>query len=92
MSAFRNPPGTSSRPLVSSMGKNFNSDVQRTMMQSRMGGTVQVGSSDPRPMTSVSGAGYKGNVVSETNRSFDPFNIGTAYFHLTLSNLQPVVR
>ena len=76
-SAFRNAPGTSaSRPLVSSLGKNFSSDVQRATMQSRMGGPVQAGSSDARPMTSVSGAGYKGNAGSETNRNFDPFNIG----------------
>ena len=34
------------------------------------------GSSEARPMTSVSGAGYKGSNLKDANKVFDPLNIG----------------
>lgn len=76
--AFR-PIGTAAagRPMVSSMGRN-NPPMSRGNMGSRAGLTTGMaggGSSDPRPMTSVSGAGYKGS-VSKENRAFDPLNLG----------------
>ncbi|CAK9252804.1 unnamed protein product [Sphagnum jensenii] len=66
MSAFR-PPGTSNRPLYSSMGRSLNS---RTGIP---GTATRSTNSEGRPMTSVSGAGYHGMM---DHRIFDPLNVG----------------
>lgn len=75
--AFR-PIGTSAgrANIASSMGRN--AGMSRGNMSSRAGLTTGMaggGSGEARPMTSVSGAGYKGS-VSKENRAFDPLNLG----------------
>jgi intraflagellar transport protein 88 len=77
--AFR-PLGTAvNRSGVSSMGRGNNQPISRGGMSSRAGlttGMVGGGSSEPRPMTSVSGAGYKGSISNKENKAFDPLNLG----------------
>ena len=61
-------------PLQSSMGRNNNA-----VPGSRMGLTTGMsggGGGEARPMTSVSGAGYKGSSTSKLPGGFDPLNIG----------------
>eukprot|EP01035_Chromulina_nebulosa_P017104 gene17104-22618_t len=64
-------PGTAARPLVSSLGRN--TITRNGAPASRMGLTTGINENftDARPMTSVSGAGYKGN-----DKNFDPLNLG----------------
>lgn len=80
--AFR-PIGTAAgRPLMSSMGRNNAGPPPMTGSRggmSRAGLTTGMaggaGSGEARPMTSVSGAGYKGN-LSKESKAFDPLNLG----------------
>lgn len=86
--AFNRGPNTQFKPIgtaaaqraappMSSMGRN-NPPMSRGGMPSRAGlGTAMggAGSGEARPMTSVSGAGYKGN-ISKEQKSFDPLNMG----------------
>ena len=60
---------------MSSMGRNA-PGTRAGGLQSRAGLTTGQagGGGEARPMTSVSGAGYKGNL--KDNKSFDPLNIG----------------
>jgi intraflagellar transport protein 88 len=76
--AFR-PIGTSAgrQQIGTSMGRNP-PPMSRGGLGSRAGLTTGMtggGSGEARPMTSVSGAGYKGS-VSKDNRGFDPLNMG----------------
>jgi intraflagellar transport protein 88 len=83
--AYNRAPNTAFRPIgtaaqrnaPSSMGRN-NAPVSRGGMPSRAGlGTAMGGgsNSEARPMTSVSGAGYKGS-ISKEQKAFDPLNMG----------------
>lgn len=63
--AYRAPGTSSQRPPMSSIGR---------APGSRMG-TSAGGGGEPRPMTSVSGAGYQSS-NKENNRAFDPLNMG----------------
>ncbi|KAJ1429454.1 intraflagellar transport particle protein, partial [Ochromonadaceae sp. CCMP2298] len=77
-------PNTAFKPLGTSAGRNAPmSSMGRNAPMSRAGGlasragltTGQAGGGgEARPMTSVSGAGYKGN--AKENKAFDPLNIG----------------
>jgi len=69
-SAFRtnNGPLTTARPIMTAMGNKGAMPASRMGLTTAQGG----GSSDARPMTSVSGAGYS----ASRDRSFDPLNIG----------------
>ena len=76
---FGKAPNTSFKPLTSAGGMNrgiIGTSAGRAPLASRAGLTTgQVGQgNEGRPMTSVSGAGYKG--TSKENKAFDPFNIG----------------
>eukprot|EP01031_Cornospumella_fuschlensis_P030084 gene30084-36335_t len=76
--AFR-PVGTAAQrpPISTAMGRNnppmSRGGVSRNGLTTGMAGG---GSSEARPMTSVSGAGYKSSVAGKDNKSFDPLNMG----------------
>ena len=65
----------SSGPISTSYGKQrpLISSVGRAAIGSRSGITTAHGGGEARPMTSVSGAGFKSNKES---KSFDPLNLG----------------
>ena len=77
-------PSTAFQPLGTSAGRAPMTSMARNAPGSRAGGlqsraglmTGQAGGGggEARPMTSVSGAGYKGNI--KENKAFDPLNIG----------------
>lgn len=70
--AFR-PVGTAAaRPLGTAAGGKFGAPASRAGLGTSAG---YGGGGEARPMTSVSGAGYKGN-LSKDNKVFDPLNIG----------------
>ena len=76
------PPGTAQRgPLQSSMGgraapmSSMGRGPPGTSAQRLMTGQQGGGSSEARPMTSVSGAGYQGS-KDPRMKNFDPLNIG----------------
>jgi len=64
-------PGTSAKPPMTSMMKGGAPPGTSRLMTGQLGG-----SGEARPMTSVSGAGYKGSSVGKNPGAFDPLNIG----------------
>ena len=78
---FGKPPATAAArgAMASSMGRGPPGTAAARGFPpgtaARMGTAAQGGGSDARPMTSVSGAGYKGDKDSRS-KSFDPLNIG----------------
>lgn len=75
MSAYKPPATSAQRQLMSSMGR-ASIGSRAGIPGSRMGMVGQP-QNEGRPMTSVSGAGYKGN--TDNNRVFDPLNIAKGH-------------
>lgn len=80
MTAFNRaaPATAANRPLISSMGRVAPVSRGGIVPGSRMGLTTGINDTftEARPMTSVSGAGYKGSVASNDGKVFDPLYLG----------------